>query len=281
MAVVAVMFDFDDTLAPDTTSALLRHYGIDHEDFWKNKARELIERGYDQPYAYLNLILDEVRNGRMAGLTNHHLSEFGASLDDTWFPGLPDLFGELQETARQVRDITLEFYIISGGLQALIEGSNHVKKYFSGVYGCQFGEDESGVVSNIKRAVTFTEKTRYLFEINKGISARAAAKNPFLVNKFIAPEDRPVPWENMIYVGDGLTDIPCFSVVKMGHGTALGVLKPGAESAKQAFQELLKPERVVSANSPLYRQGDDLGEILRAAVASTCGRIAVARAGAV
>lgn len=275
------MFDFDDTLAPDTTSALLRHHGIDADDFWKQRASALIARGYDQPYAYLNLILDEVRNGKMAGLTNQQLTDFGATLDSTWFPGLPELFDDLRATARSLRDITLEFYVISGGLQALIEGSSHVKNYFNGVYGCQFGEDESGVITNIKRAVTFTEKTRYLFEINKGITAAAAAKNPFLVNKFVAQEDRTVPWENMIYVGDGLTDIPCFSVVKLGHGTALGVLKPGSDSAKQAFQELLKPERVVSVNSPLYRQGDDLGELLRAAVSTTCGRIAVSRAGAV
>lgn len=283
MSVVAVIFDFDDTLLPDSTSALLHAHGIDEVEFWSVRARGLIERGYDQPLAYLSLLLDEVRGGKLAGLTNADLAKFGESLDSTWFPGLPQLFDDLQKLVHDgYRDITIEFYIISGGLQAIVDGSEHVKKYFSGVYGCQLDEDPAtGIVTNIKRCVTFTEKTRFLFEINKGIAPRDAGKNPYLVNEFVAAADRPVPMQNMIYVGDGLTDVPCFSLIQQGRGTPLGVLKPGAESAKQAFQKLLTTKRVVSVHSPDYQDSADLGTILRAAVATTCGNISVARARAV
>ncbi len=282
MAVVAVIFDFDDTLVPDSTSALLASKGLNPVEFWTVRAKALIDDGYDQPLAYLKLLLDEVREGALAGLTNADLAAFGAALDDTWFPGLPGLFDDLRGVVNSYRDISVEFYIISGGLQALIEGSTHVQRHFSGVYGCQLGADpQTGVVDSIKRCVTFTEKTRFLFEINKGISPEDASKNPYLVNALVDEASRPVPMQNMIYVGDGLTDIPCFSVIEKGHGVPLGVLKPGPESAKQAFQQLVATKRVVGVHSPDYREEADLGGILRAAIATTCGNISVARARAV
>jgi hypothetical protein len=191
MAVLAVIFDFDDTLLPDSTSALLRQHGLDPDDFWTKRAKALVDQGYDPPLAYLRLLLEEVGPGQALGeLTNDGLKEFGRSLDVTWFPGLPQIFDDLREIATRYRDVSIEFHIISGGLQAVIEGSEHVQKYFTGVYGCQLGEDvEAGVVKHIKRCVTFTEKTRFLFEINKGISAHDAATKSHLVNE-LKPEDQ-------------------------------------------------------------------------------------------
>ena len=275
MAVLAVIFDFDDTLLPDATSALLASHGIDPQAFWSGRVKELVDQGYDPPLAYLNLLLEEVGEGRPLGpLSNEGLREFGRSLDDTWFPGLPQLFSDLRALGQEHRDVSVEFYIISGGLQAVIEGSRHVQEYFSGVYGCQLGEDPStGTVAFIKRCVTFTEKTRFLFEINKGIPAAAAATQPHLVNQFVPEDRRPVPFQNMIYIGDGLTDIPCFSLIEKGDGLAFGVFQRGKESAKQAFQRFLETRRVRSMHHPDYREDAELGSLLRAAVASACTRI--------
>ena len=145
MSVIAVIFDFDDTLLPDSTSALLQRHGLDPQDFWVRRVPALVSKGYDPPLAYLNLLLQETGSGKPLGeLTNQALRDLGRSLDETWFPGLPDLFQDLRSLASEHRDVSVEFYIISGGLQAVIEGSEHVKKYFSGVYGCQFAEDEAG-----------------------------------------------------------------------------------------------------------------------------------------
>jgi phosphoglycolate phosphatase-like HAD superfamily hydrolase len=273
LAVIAVTFDFDDTLVPDSTSALLSQHGIDPDDFWPNKAKTPVDRGYDPPLAYLNLLLDEVGAGRRLGLlSNETLRTFGASLDSTWFPGLPELFEDLRAAAATYRDISVEFYIISGGLQALIEGSTHVQKYFSGVYGCQLDEDPAtGAVRYIKRCVTFTEKTRFIFEINKGISAKDAATQPHLVN--LQVPTRRIPLENMIYVGDGLTDVPCFSLIDNAGGMALGVFQPGKESAKQAFQQLVVPRRVRTMHSPNYSADADLGAILRLAVSALAAKL--------
>jgi phosphoserine phosphatase len=277
VAVVAVIFDFDDTLAPDSTSALLTAHGIDAADFWANQARALVDQGYDPPLAYLNLLLNEVGpRGRLGELNNARLRTFGAELDGTWFPGLPDLFDDLRGVTAEYRDITAEFYIISGGLQALVEGSAHVQKHFRAVYGCQFGEDpDTGLISSVRRAVTFTEKTRFLFEINKGVAAAEAATRPHLVNEYVDEARRPVPFRNMIYVGDGLTDVPCFSLVDKGGGTTFGVFKRTAASARQAFQQFLATKRVHSLYSPDYREDADLGAMLRAAVAAKCMSISI------
>jgi phosphoserine phosphatase len=276
--VLAVIFDFDDTLADDTTTALLTAHGLDPSAFWQS-AQQLVEGGYDQSLAYLRLLLENVGPGRPLGnLSNSDLNERGKLLDDLYYPGLKELLEDLRRTVSERRDIGLEFYIISGGLQAIMAGSRFVKDNFTGVYGCQLDEDENGVVRYIKRCVTFTEKTRYLFEIHKGIAPTESARNPYLVNRAVAHDDRRIPFENIIYIGDGLTDIPCFSLVLNNGGLAFGVFKPDQpKSAKTAYLELLRPARVISMNAPKYGATDELGSLLRTALAQRCAAIELGR----
>ncbi len=258
-------------MVPDSTTALLEHHEIDSTVFWSQRAKELVADGYDPPLAYLNLLLREVAPGKaLEGLTNAELAAFGRDfVDKTWFPGLPRLFEDLRSVVSDYRDVSIEFYIISGGLQAIIEGCPTVQKFVSGVYGCQLGESaDTGTVSDVKRCVTFTEKTRFLFEVSKGIPPDEARSNPYLVNEKIDEAKRPVPLKNVIYVGDGQTDIPCFSLVERGGGSAFAVFQPGGESAKQAFQKFLATDRVSSMHSPDFTKDADLGSVIRAAVAA-------------
>lgn len=275
---LAVVFDFDDTLVPDSTTQFLRSKGIDTEKFWGEQARDLIKKGYDPAMAFLRLFLDNVGPTKPLGtLKNSDLRAFGKRLDSTFYPGIPGLFRDLRKIAAHP-NISIDFYIISGGLRDMMEGSTVVAKNFKAVYGCQLEEDAaSGYLAHIMRCVTFTEKTRYLFEINKGLSQSDANSNPYLVNKPIEEKARDVPIGNIIYVGDGLTDIPCFSVVQKNGGMAFGVFDPSTErSAKKALIEFLKPKRVTSTHAPRYRKTDELGALLRAAVATRCTDIALA-----
>lgn len=275
---LAVVFDFDDTLVPDSTSLFLSSKGVDIDDFWGRRAKELLDNGYDSPMAYLQLMIDEARrDGALEGLTLRELTEFGATLDDKYFDGLPEFFDDVREIVKAHRDITIEFYIISSGIGSLIEGSKVVQEHIDAVYACQLAEHpETGVVSRIKRAVTFTEKTRYLFEINKGIPSEESYANPGLVNKKI--EDRRIPMTNMIYVGDGLTDIPCFSLVKNGGGYAFGVFDPDKPStAKRALEEFLNAGRTTSTHFPRYGEDHELGQLIRTAVLSKCSQIGLSR----
>ncbi|HTZ95611.1 MAG TPA: HAD family hydrolase [Terriglobales bacterium] len=278
--IVALIFDFDDTLAPDSTTKLLKNGGIDTNKFWQN-ARTLVEQGYDQPSAYLKLILDNVGEGKaLGGLTNARLRDFGASLDRDFYPGLPGFFDEIRDDVRSnYRNIQIEFYIVSGGLYEVVAGSAIVRKYFKAIYGCHLaGDKEEGILKFVKRSITFTEKTRFIYEIHKGLDPRETARNPALVNKFIPQEQRRIPLSNMIYVGDGLTDIPCFSLLKSTGGLGFGVFDPKQEKkAKTALEEFLQTDRVISMHAPNYEKGADLGAILRAAVANRCTAIQLHR----
>jgi hypothetical protein len=280
--IIALVFDFDDTLAPDSTTKFLRHHKINTTTFWQKDVKNLVERGFDQPTAYLRLILDQVNpRGKLRGLTNASLRQFGGSLDTDFYPGLPKFFDEMRtQVVRDSKQIQIEFYIISGGLCEMIRGSKIVQKYFNGVYGCHLsGDTEDGPLKYIKRSVTFTEKTRYLFEVNKGLKQEDTWRNPILVNQSIPPEERRIPFRNMIYVGDGLTDIPCFSLLKVNQGLGFGVFNPKSDkNTKQALEEFLQTDRVVSMHSPDYRKRSELGSILRAAVASRCAQIQLERA---
>lgn len=278
--IIAIVFDFDDTLMPDSTSKLLRAHGVKPEDFWP-KSDDLIRQGYDQPTAYLQLLLNNVGEGKPLGkLTNHDLAKFGAGLDADFFPGLPKFFEDIRaQVLEKFKNIDVEFYIISGGLQAIMEGNGIVSKYFTAAYGCQLGaEPVTKVVSHIKRSITFTEKTRYLFEINKGVSQQDSSANPFLVNKDVKQEDRRIPLKNIVYVGDGLTDIPCFSTVKHFGGEAFGVFDPtNPEKTKRALLEFLVPKRVVGMYKPRYEPTDELGALLRAWVFNRATAIQIER----
>ena len=279
---LAVVFDFDDTLVPDSTTLLLKQHGIDPDKFWKKDLEALVKQGYDPTLGFLRLFLDNVGKDKPLGLlSNDALGKFGKTLDSHFYPGIPALFSDLRkEVARQSnKTVSIEFYIVSGGLQAVIEGATFTSKYFTGIYGCQLGEEGNPpVIRNIKRSINFTEKTRYLFEINKGIAAAESSQNPYLVNREVSPEKRHIPFSNMVYVGDGITDIPCFSLLKHFGGTPFGVFDPkNPAKAKRAFVDFLKPGRVVGMHAPKYRRGTELGELLRATVATITTRILIDR----
>jgi haloacid dehalogenase-like hydrolase len=279
---VAVVFDFDDTLVPDSTSLLLKQHGIDPAVFWGTDLKALLSDGYDPTLGFLKLFLDIVGEGRPLGLlSNAGLMDFGQSLDKQFHEGLPELFEDLRRIGMD-NSIAVEFYIISGGLQAVIEGSEIVRKYFKAVYGCVLAETgQPPRLDHVKRAINFTEKTRYIFEINKGVTPKQTLKKPYAVNEDVPKRQRPVPLKNMIYVGDGLTDIPCFSLIKSNGGIAFGVFDPADEAkAKRALLKFLTPGRVISMNAPRYGKTQELGALLRAAVGQVCTRILVERGSA-
>ena len=266
--IIAVVFDFDDTLTDESTTALLQSANIDTADFWQNKAKVLLDDGWGPVPAYLKLILDNVgRDKPFGALTNKRLREFGASRK--FYPGIPSLFKDLQASVKDhpLSNPGIEFYVISSGLEEIIRGSS-ISPYLSGIWGCELAE-ESGQVRHIKNVVSFTEKTKYLYMINKGISENTS--NPYAVNEKRELNDRRIPFENMIYVGDGLTDVPCFSLLQHFKGVAFGVFDPKkADTPKKAWEQLVVPKRVTSMNAPKYRKGDELGALLRAAVKQLC-----------
>lgn len=269
--IIAVVFDFDDTLTDDSTTALIKSVGIDAQDFWTNKAKALLDAGWDPTPAYLKLLLDNVGDGKPFGrLTNARLREFGSKLQ--FYPGIPGLFKDLRKSVSQHRLSSpgIEFYVISGGLEEIIRGSS-IAKDLTRFWGCQFAE-ENGQIRHLQKIVSFTEKTKHLFEINKGLVGSNIG--PYSVNEKVSLADRRIPFENIIYIGDGLTDVPCFSMLDRFGGTPFGVFDPKKQdSPKKAWEKLLTPKRVTSLNAPKYRKTDELGSLLRTAVKAICMRL--------
>lgn len=215
--VIALIFDFDDTLTDDSVTALLERKGVSVDQFWEKDVASLVKNGWDPPLAYMRRMLDlSEPGGPLEGLTNSELTAFGRQLKP--YPGLPSflkhvrVFIQSKDEYRKA-GITVQFFIVSGGLQEIIEGFT-LRSLFTDIWASSFATDpQTSVIKFPRNAITFTDKTRFLFEINKGLIGPEFRANPDAVNRKMDEQDRPVPFRNMIYVGDGLTDVPCFSLV--------------------------------------------------------------------
>lgn len=275
---IGLAFDMDDTLSPDTSTQLVSSFGIDPDEFWGRTIRALVTTGSDPTLAYLHKICDLSGKGKPMGmLTLEALRKFGASIDATIYPGVDGLRAELQAIASAIDPtIEVEMYVVSGGIKHVLDGSDILRRNFNAIYANEFDVNpKTGVISRVKKVVTFSEKTKILFEINKGITPAQAEANPYLVNNAMPKGERAIPFENMIYFGDGLTDIACFSLVRSQGGYAFGIFNPAKPaSAQRAFDEFIAGDRVTAVHAPRYGKDDELGSLVRAAVTRIAKRIA-------
>jgi hypothetical protein len=241
-SVIALIWDFDGTLIPGyQQDPLFEHFGISRDEFWKevNGLTSYYEtRGVvvSPDTIYLNHILTYVQEGKFAGLNNEMLRAFGKRLE--FYPAMPD-FLALCKTAIeddpvfQDRDISVEHYIVSTGLRQVMIGSA-AAPLVDGIWGCDFIEAPAAsgflkapegppkapsVITQVGYFLDNTTKTRAIWEINKGCN-----KDPNIgVNDHIAPQLRRVPLRNMMYVADGPSDVPVFSILNQYGGRTVGV----------------------------------------------------------
>jgi hypothetical protein len=280
--IIAVVWDFDKTLIPGYMQRpLFEHFGVDEATFWGevNKAADDYRaRGCEQvsgEMAYLNHVLRYTRKGIFQGLTNQLLEELGSRLD--FYPGLPDFFGDLKsrietDPAYAHHEISLEHYVVSTGFTRTIRGSA-IAQYLDGVWGCEFVEDpeaDGAEIAQIGYVLDNTTKTRAVFEINKGVNKHPDQIN---VNASIREEDRRIPFQNMIYVADGPSDVPVFSVVNHGSGRTYGVYNPGHEREFQQINSLQRQGRVQAFGPADYRQGSQTAMWLMNAAREIADRI--------
>ena len=240
--VIALICDCDGTLSPDTTELLIEKLDGNPADFWKNVSG-LVRDGWDPPVAYMTGLMTLAQSKPIGNISLDLLKVLGKGI--TFFPGVVELIDHLQKRIDDNEDfhsarIKIELSIISGGIEETIKNSAIGEKA-KDIYGCSYFFDDKGIARGIKRTVTFTEKTKYVFAINKGIIGDELRKKPYLVNDVMEDEDRRVPFEHMIYIGDGPSDIPCFSMIKYLGGAVIGVVPP-------EDKELTKPYELAVAN---------------------------------
>ena len=274
--IIACIWDFDKTLIPGYMQApIFEHYKVDAKIFWKEVERlpdYYKNNGLDlvsTDTLYLNHILTYTREGVFKGLNNSRLRKLGAEL--ALYKGLPQFFKEIKQfvskhPAWRQHDIQIEHYIVSTGLRQMILGSK-VALYVDGVWGCEFVEDSPPpgylersrkkrskvpkIISQIAYALDNTTKTRAVFEINKGSN-----KLPEIdVNAMIPDADRRVPFQNMIYVADGPSDVPVFSLINRYGGRTFAVYQPGSSEEFAQVNSLQKQKRVQSFGEANYTKG--------------------------
>ena len=271
--VIAVVWDFDKTLIPgNMQSPLFARYGVDERAFWDevDALRDFYlahgARRVNEDSLYLNHILEYVRSGVFKGLSNAVLRELGAEL--TFHPGMPEFLAALratieEEPAFERADITLEHYVISTGLRPMIEGSA-VRPYLEDVWACEFIEAHhppgfrrpeqaqlfpAHELTALGYEIDNTSKTRALFEINKGTNKRPEIH----VNSALPRELRRVPFEHMIYVADGPSDVPAWSVVRSEGGRAFGVYQHGSLAQFEQISQLQRDGRIHAFAEADYR----------------------------
>ncbi len=268
---IAIIYDYDQTLSPTymQDEALFPVFGINPVNFWQRCGELVRDQGFDNELAYMKVLLDCLEMDRP---TNAGLRELGSRLN--FYKGLPEMFEEFQ-TGLLGRDhmdhgISVEHYIVSSGLKTLIEGSR-LAPYIRKIFGCEFATDDRDRITFPKRVISHTQKTQFLFRINKGMLEMDED-----VNDHMAPELRPVPFQNMIYVGDGPTDVPCFTVMRRNGGQAIAVYNPDdptRSSFKKCYQLCTHADRVKNIAPSDYRRGSHLRLLLEEMVNEIADRI--------
>ncbi len=247
--VVALLYDFDKTLCTQDMQnySFIPSLGMSPHDFWE-ETNEFVEK--NQMDGILAYMYRMVRKSREKGvpLTRETLRQCGQ--DISFFPGVTDwftrisLFGELL-------GIAVEHYVISSGLREIIEGTE-IANYFKEVYACEFFYDENGIPVWPKLAVNFTAKTQFIYRINKGVLNVSDDK---ALNASMPDEHKRVSFVNMVYIGDGLSDVPCMKMMRSYGGQAIAVYQ---DANRGAVEELLRKERVDFIYPADYRAGSPL-----------------------
>ncbi len=216
----AIVYDYDGTLARGniTDHTLLPALGLTKEDFWDEVHRLAERHDADQILIYMDYLL---RLGLERGfrLTREVLQEHGSHAP--LFQGVLNWFARINTHASKL-NLAVEHYIVSSGLQEMILGSA-VSKHMRLVFGSKFVFDESGQARSPGVAINYTNKTQFLFRINKGIDNSFDDRK---INEWIPPDQRPIPFRRMIFVGDGETDIPCMKMVRHQGGHSVAVFDP-------------------------------------------------------
>ncbi len=263
---LAVIADCDGTLAKDTTSLLVRELGIDPPLFWKS-VQTAVEDGWDSTLAWItHLIRESQARGR--GVDRKQLVETAAKIE--FHPGAIELGGVLKEYVRTLGDelrqeVRLECHVVTSGLEDMLEFSA-LQSRSDEIWGSLLDFDpETGRALGPKSTVSFTEKTKFIFAINKGVEKTALRRKPERVNDLVPRNARPVPFRNMIYVGDGLTDIPCYSLIEQHGGAAVGVRKEEVIEYRESIDQprLWNYRPRWGPFHPDYREGSDLVMLLK------------------
>lgn len=260
--VVAICYDFDKTLSPDDMQAqgYIQSVGYDIKDFWTKSNSLASENDMDQNLAYMYLMVTEAEGYHV--FNKKTLEEYGAKV--SLFPGVIDWFKRICDYGVE-KGVIVEHYIISSGLKEMIEGTEVAKAgVFEKIYASSFYFNERGVAKWPAQVVNYTNKTQFLFRIEKGI----LDINDPGVNDYFPPDELRVPFRNMIYIGDSDTDIPCMKLVNSYGGYSIGVYNPET-CDKQKVHKMIRDNRIKYFAPADYSENKELDQLVKSIIDRT------------
>lgn len=251
---VAIIYDFDKTLCDKDMQeySFIPSLGMETSEFWR-KTDEFVKREkMDKILGCMYMMLNESKNNGKF-ITKEYLRSLGADIN--FFPGILDWFERINEYGNK-HGLKIEHYIISSGLREIIKGTE-ISKYFKEIYACEFLYDERGVAIWPKMSVNYTTKTQFLTRINKGV---LDISNDTLLNEKMLDEDRRISTKNMIYLGDGFTDIPSMRMTRENGGYAIAVYQ---NNDKHIAKSLLNDNRIDFYAEANYEENSEIDNLMK------------------
>lgn len=248
--IVAFMYDFDRTLCTKDMQeySFIPDLGVDAASFWEEVAQVAETEKMDRIISYMYTMMKAATE---KGLSIHRNDFVKMGGEVELFPGVQSWFSRMNALGERL-GLQIEHYIISSGLTEIIEGTK-IHGEFKKIYACEFHYDENGVADWPALTVNYTNKTQFLFRINKGILPMNADEQ---LNEFVEDRNRRIPFRNMIYIGDGMTDVPCMKLVKVNGGQSIAVY-----TEKENVLSLLTNRRVDFISPADYSSGSQIEEI--------------------
>ena len=250
---IAIIYDFDGTLSPQPMQeyTVLPKLGINTKKFWMEVKRVTKSTSSEEMLVYMRLLLEKAEQKRIH-IGRGDFKKLAKQIK--YFPGVEKWFERINlfvENEKQ-SNIKIKHYLISAGLKEILLGIS-IKNHFARIYASEYYYDHHDVAKFLKLLITDTTKTQFLFRINKG--KEKLSEN---INEHMPESDRPFPFANIIYIGDGLTDVPCMTVTKHNGGNAIAVYKKGSPKGIKVCRRLLDAKRVNFIAQADYSKGRDL-----------------------
>jgi len=235
---IALVYDFDGTLSPQPMQeyTVLPKIGIEPAQFWSMVNREARETESDPMLVYMRHILEALERERV-DVKREDFAAMARAIE--YFPGVATWFSRMNGYVRKRSrgQAKLQHYLISAGQKEILDGAS-IRKHFKRIYASEYHFNHHGIATFPKLLVTDTIKTQFLFRINKGIEDVTES-----INEHMPEAERPIPFQNIVYVGDGMTDVPSMALTKKSGGHTVAVYDPKGGKGRATCVKLLEAGR--------------------------------------
>ena len=254
---MAIIYDFDGTLAPGNVQEreFIPKVGMTPAAFWEEVNEQATRHQADRTLMFMHLMLEKASTAHQPVLRSN-FKEMAGSVE--FYPGVADWFNRINCYGNN-QGVAIKPYIVSSGNAEIIEEVSIADK-FDRIYASRYCYNENGVPVWPALAINYTTKTQFLFRINKGA---LDLDDDSTINQYVPMESRAVPFPQMVYIGDGFNDVPCFRLVKDLGGLSVAVFEPSARSTAAKF---IKDKRVVSIAPADYTDGSALDKIIKSRI---------------